>query len=117
MSGSGFAPSPLIFAERLPGLASHYARRTERLDGWFTHVSFAVGGEAGTRLLKDLGVLVSADTLLNHIRSSQLRAAECRGIECGRVRFKEQELSGEPLPDASAGISAGHASDILVKSL
>ena len=27
-----------IFAERLPGLAAHYARRTERLDGWFTHV-------------------------------------------------------------------------------
>jgi hypothetical protein len=36
-----------IFAERLPGLAAHYARRTERLDGWFTHVSFALGGEAG----------------------------------------------------------------------
>src|SRR5687767_6665745 len=33
-----------IFAERLPGLAAHYARRTERLDGWFTHVSFALGG-------------------------------------------------------------------------
>ncbi len=63
-----------IFAERLPGLAAHYARRTERLDGWFTHVSFALGGEAGSRLLKDLGVMVSADTLLNHIRSSQLRA-------------------------------------------
>ena len=54
---------------RLPGLAAHYARRTERLDGWFTHVSFALGGEAGSRLLKDLGVMVSGDTLLNHIRS------------------------------------------------
>jgi transposase len=64
----------VIFAERLPGLAAHYARRTERLDGWFTHVSFALGGEAGSRLLKDLGVMVSADTLLKHIRSSQLRA-------------------------------------------
>jgi transposase len=29
--------------------------------------------------------------------------------------FKEQEVSGESLPDASAGISAGHASGILVK--
>ena len=26
-----------IFAERLPGLAAHYARRTERLESWFTH--------------------------------------------------------------------------------
>src|SRR5215212_3553516 len=63
-----------IFAERLPGLAAHYARRTERLESWFTHVSFALGGEAGSRLLKDLGVMVSGDTLLNHIRSSRLRA-------------------------------------------
>jgi transposase len=61
-----------IFAERLPGLAAHYGRRTERLDGWFRHVSFALGGEAGSRLLRDLGVVVSGDTLLNHIRSLQL---------------------------------------------
>jgi transposase len=61
-----------IFAERLSGVAAHYGRRTERLDEWFTHVSFALGGEAGSRLLKDLGVVVSGDTLLNHIRSSRL---------------------------------------------
>jgi len=29
--------------------------------------------------------------------------------------LKEREVSGEPLPDASAGISAGHASGPLVK--
>jgi transposase len=61
-----------IFAERLPGVAACYGRRTERLDGWFTHVSFALGGEAGSRLLKNLGVVVSGDTLLNHIRSMRL---------------------------------------------
>jgi transposase len=61
-----------IFAERLPGLAAHYGRRTERLESWFTHVSFALGGEAGSRLLKDLGVVVSGETLLNHIRSMRL---------------------------------------------
>jgi transposase len=65
-----------IFAERLPGLAAHYARRTERLDGWFTHVSFALGGEAGSRLLKDLGIVVSGDILLNHIRSTRLQDRE-----------------------------------------
>jgi transposase len=58
-----------IFTERLPGIVAHYARRTERLDDWFTHVSFALGGEAGARLLEDLGVRVSGDTLLKHIRS------------------------------------------------
>ncbi len=60
-----------IFAERLPGIAAHYGRRTERLNEWFTHVSFALGGEAGSRLLKVLGIVVCGDTLLNHICSLQ----------------------------------------------
>lgn len=61
-----------IFSERLPGVVGCYGRRTERLQSWFTHVSFALGGEAGSRLLKDLGVVVSGDTLLNHIRSMRI---------------------------------------------
>ena len=65
-----------IFAERLPGVAVHYGRRTERLHEWFTHVSFALGGEAGSRLLRNLGVVVSGDTLLNHIRSMRLPKRE-----------------------------------------
>lgn len=65
-----------IFAERLPGVVAHYARRTERLDGLFTHVSFALGGEAGARLLRELGVAVSGDTLLEHIRSLNLGEAQ-----------------------------------------
>jgi transposase len=64
-----------IFAERLPGVVAHYARRNERLDGLFTHVSFALGGEAGARLLRELGVRVSGDTLLEHIRSFNLGEA------------------------------------------
>src|SRR5215210_2490444 len=40
-----------IFAERLSGVVRHYARRTQRLDKWFTRLSFALGGEAGSRLL------------------------------------------------------------------
>ena len=43
-----------IFAERLPGIVAHYARRTSRLDWWFTHVLFAFGREADPRLLGDL---------------------------------------------------------------
>jgi transposase len=64
-----------IFTERLPGVVAHYARRTERLDELFTHVSFALGGEAGARLLGELGVRVSGDTLLEHIRSLDLGEA------------------------------------------
>jgi len=40
----------VIFAERLPGVAAYYSRRTERLDEWFTQLSFALGGEAGSRV-------------------------------------------------------------------
>jgi len=64
-----------IFTERLPGVVGHYARRTKRLDELFTHVSFALGGEAGARLLDELGVRVSGDTLLEHICSLDLGEA------------------------------------------
>jgi transposase len=85
------------------------------LDEWFTHVSFALGGEAGSRLLKDLGVVVSGDTLLNHIRSTRPSGFETprvlsmddfafrRGTRFGTILVDlERHALVEILPDRSA---------------
>jgi transposase len=63
-----------IFAERLPGLVEPRARKTERLATWLRAVGFALGGEAGTRLLHALGLAASPDTVLRMVRQTSLPA-------------------------------------------
>lgn len=63
-----------IFTERLPVVVAPFARRTVRLAEVVDAIAFALGGEAGARILATLGVPVSADTLLNRIRSTVGRA-------------------------------------------
>ncbi len=58
-----------IFTERLPSVAAPHARRTDRLCDWLRQVAFAVGGEAGARLLRQLGSTVGGDTLLARMRA------------------------------------------------
>ena len=58
-----------IFTERLPELVAPYARRTQRLDQWFTAVGFAAGGAAGARLLQALGLSATPAILLARIRA------------------------------------------------
>lgn len=57
-----------IFAEPLGPLAPRYARRSGRLARALTTVAFALGGEAGSRLARRLGLPTSPDTLLRLIR-------------------------------------------------
>ena len=59
-----------IFAERLPGIAAPWARRTARLADWFTAVGFALGGAAGARLGRRLGLTASRNTLLHLVRQA-----------------------------------------------
>jgi transposase len=57
-----------IFAERLPGIAAPWARRTARLADRLTAVGFALGGAAGARLVRRLGLTASRNTLLHLVR-------------------------------------------------
>jgi transposase len=57
-----------IFAERLAGVAQVAGRRTDRQRAALGAIAFALGGEAGARLARKLGMPVSPDTLLRLIR-------------------------------------------------
>src|SRR5487761_383818 len=48
-----------IFSERLPGVALPWARRTRRLETRLTAVGLALGGAAGVRLARKLGLTAS----------------------------------------------------------
>lgn len=60
-----------IFTERLPNVVAPYARRTLRLTDLFMLIGFALGGEAGKRLLDGMGLETSPDTLLRLVREQQ----------------------------------------------
>ncbi len=59
-----------IFAERVPSVVAPYAHRTLRLTDVFTLVGFALGGEAGKRLMQGMGLATSPDTLLRLIHQA-----------------------------------------------
>ncbi len=61
-----------IFTERLPEVVAPYSRTTERLTVLLRAVAFALGGEAGARLAKHIGVSTSPATLISLIRRTSL---------------------------------------------
>ncbi|MCC6630160.1 MAG: ISL3 family transposase [Chloroflexi bacterium] len=63
------------FAERLDGLAAPRARRSRRLGALHVAIGLALGGEGGARLAAEVGVPISADTLLRAITAAPLPAA------------------------------------------
>jgi len=61
-----------LFAERLPDVTAPWARRTTRLAGRLTAVGLALGGAAGVRLGRKLGLNASRNTLLRLVRQAPL---------------------------------------------
>ena len=57
------------FAERLGEQIKAYARRTKRCESQLQTIGLMLGGNAGARLAKRLGMSVSSDTLLRLVRA------------------------------------------------
>ena len=57
-----------LVAERLHAVAAVAARRTLRLSAAREYLAFALGGEAGARFARELGLCPSPDTLLRVLR-------------------------------------------------
>ena len=57
-----------VFTEPIPELAARYARKTARLSDTLLRLTYIIGGEAATRIARMLGLLVSPDGLLKHMK-------------------------------------------------
>jgi hypothetical protein len=66
-----------IFAERLPRLATPFARRTARLAGIVKLFGHGVGGRPSERLMGRLGMPVSDTTILRSVKKSVEVQPDC----------------------------------------
>ena len=65
-----------IFAERLPGVVAHYARRTSRESQLLEFLAYFAGGEVGAWLAQQFQVATSPDTLLRLLHRRKLVVGE-----------------------------------------
>ena len=62
-----------IFTERLPKTVQRYSRHTCRLSASLQQITSVLGGSAGSRLAKQLGILASGSTLLRQLRRKLIK--------------------------------------------
>ena len=103
-----------IFAERLDEVARLFARGTDRRREALEWIAFALGGEAGARLARELGLLVSPDTLLNRIRGAfRAEAEDVRVVGVDDFGFRKGNAPGTILVDLErhevADLFEGHS--------
>jgi transposase len=63
-----YTPKFFCVGEGCPGSALRYARRTQRATEALDWITLALGGQAGARLARRLGLLVGGSTLLRQVR-------------------------------------------------
>ena len=61
------------FTERLSGIIESYARRTNRMIASQREVGFIAGGEAGAKIIRNLALPTSPDTLIRLVRYTDIR--------------------------------------------
>lgn len=74
------------FTDRFPAIASPYGRRTTRVAGIIGLLGHSAGGRPGERLMRRLGMPISDDTILRHLKRNASRvddepAARIIGID------------------------------------
>lgn len=113
------------FAERMPDLVGSRSRRTHRLEGALTRIGLSLGGEAGSRLARHLGMGASGDTILRLIHDLPLprrnAAPSAIGIDDWAIRKGktygtivvdlERRQPVDLLPDRSAATVAAWLRD------
>jgi len=65
-----------VFCERLPKVVESYGRKTVRLQELFGVLAFVLGGEAGAKTAREMGLNISGDTLLRRIRRNPIPSIE-----------------------------------------
>ncbi|MFA1674593.1 ISL3 family transposase, partial [Rhizobium mongolense] len=61
------------FTDRVPAIASPYARRTTRVAEMVGLLGHSTGGRPGERLMRRLGMSISDDTILRHLKRNAAR--------------------------------------------
>ena len=94
-----------IFTEPLPGTVACYARRSCRSSEALRWVTLALGGRAGARLARKLGLLASGLTLLRELRKKAYPSASAapRVLDIDEWAWKKAHRYGTILCDLEQG--------------